>query len=528
MRVRAAPPPTTGGSSEGPLALLLRARRFRVAADAEIVRANLLQFGAEVGGDAPVFIGHGRPPPAMPSLCLGEHAATLGPGSGGFVNLLDQIVAWHAPVTKLPRRGKLAAVVARPDDLPDFVTLAVQRDLGLSWIISTGAGDPASVLRFLNADRQTEAILFAPDPALDGRTLRAALGVKPVALFGGSPLVQALVRRGHGAVTDRLLDWLLAAELLRAPQLAAPTSRVIVVGGGGGFVRRAFESAGASRALEVVDGPAALGEALAAGGAEGAAIVLHTGPLAVPESWRERALLLDWSGGDVLDALAIQLRDRAQPAQPTPEVTIDRALRDRVRAEIDVELDDHECKRLLKAYGARVTRQAPTNTPTGALKLARTIGLPVVLVRQDHEKLCASLPEVRQQAALLLDLPPDERETRLQLPPSIMVRERVPESPRSRIKVHFDRELGPLLRVGGDVGLLPLDGEEARRLAAATQARRAVAQAQVASLLYVIGRVAVEERVAFELELFISPEPIIVKAEGRRRPARDGEPEDEP
>ena len=63
---------------------------------------------------------------------------------------------------------------------------------------------------------------------------------------------------------------------------------------------------------------------------------------------------------------------------------VDKELAARVRAEIDGALSDHDAKRLLKAYGARVTRQAPTNTPTGAVKLAKQIGVPCLLAVGDR------------------------------------------------------------------------------------------------------------------------------------------------
>lgn len=525
MRARPAPPPQSGGPTDGALALLLRARRFAVSRDAETVRENLTTFGAELGNDAPVWIGRGRPPSGLPTLSLGEHEGTLGPLSGGFVNVLDQIVAWHAPLAKLPRKGKLAIVVALADDLPDVVVLAAQRELGISWVVSTGAGDPTAVLRFLNADRATDAILFAPSPDIDGRGLRAVIGAKPIALFGGSPLVQAMVRRGGGTVTDKLIDWWLAGELLREPRFAAPDARLGLLGGGAGFVRKTLADAGLARELHTIDSARELSAWVDAGPP---AIVLHTGPLPVDGALRDRTLCLDWSSGEVLPALATLLHERNRAPVAAPLVTIDRVLRDRVREEIDVELDDHEAKRLLKAYGARVTRQAPTNTPTGATKLARTIGLPVTLGRQGQERVCATLPEVKQQAALLLDLPPDEREQRLRLPASVMVRERVADAPRSRLRITFDRELGGVVRVGNELGILPLDASECLRLASATLARRAADQAQVGALLYVIARAAVEERVAFDLELFVGAEPMVVKADGRKRPPSGGEPEDEP
>src|SRR5207248_613893 len=112
---------------------------------------NLSAYGGEVAGDAPAWIGLGRPPAEAPSVALGEYPGTLGPSSFGFLNNVGGVAALDAPLPSLPRRGSLALVVGRRDALPDLGPLALARNLGVSWIVSVGDGDPAEALAFLAA-----------------------------------------------------------------------------------------------------------------------------------------------------------------------------------------------------------------------------------------------------------------------------------------------------------------------------------------------------------------------------------------
>src|SRR3954468_2041812 len=130
-----APPPTRGPDSTV-LSALLRARRFRLGAGTDRVRANLQAHGGEVAADAAPWIGEARPPADAPSVALGAFPGTLGPSSFGFLNNVGGVAALDAPVPALPRKGGLALVVPRRDALPDVVPLALARGLGISWIIS--------------------------------------------------------------------------------------------------------------------------------------------------------------------------------------------------------------------------------------------------------------------------------------------------------------------------------------------------------------------------------------------------------
>jgi hypothetical protein len=185
----------------------------------------------------------------------------------------------------------------------------------------------------------------------------------------------------------------------------------------------------------------------------------------------------------------------------------DRELVARVRAEADTALSDHDAKRLLKAYGARVTRQAPTNTPTGAVKLAKQIGVPCLLSAGAEERVADTVADVRRIAALLLQ----EVDGNL---PSVMVRERFPEVPRARVKIAPEKGLGPTMRVGTACALLPLTRADALALAAATPARRAADQRTLGELLAKIAACAVDEEVSFDVELYVGAEPAVLAAAG--------------
>src|SRR5262249_14932216 len=103
---------------------------------------------------------------------------------------------------------------------------------------------------------------------------------------------------------------------------------------------------------------------------------------------------------------ALLLALAAPPVEPgggRGPARIEKELAHKVRAEVgDGVLGDHDAKRLLKAWGARVTKQAPTPTPTRAVNLATQIGLPVDLALGDDARVVGSLVEVRRIAALML------------------------------------------------------------------------------------------------------------------------------
>ncbi|HEX4461410.1 MAG TPA: hypothetical protein VIA18_25690, partial [Polyangia bacterium] len=163
-------------------------------------------------------------------------------------------------------------------------------------------------------------------------------------------------------------------------------------------------------------------------------------------------------------------------------------------------------------YGARVTRQAPTNTPTGATKLAKQIGVPCILATATEERVAETMADVRRLAALLL-----QSFDATEAMPSVMVRERFPEAPRAKVKIAPEKGLGLTLRIGTACALLPLTRADAMTLAAATPARRAADQRAVAELLIKVASCAADEDVTFDLELYVGAEPAVLSATGELR-----------
>jgi hypothetical protein len=178
-----------------------------------------------------------------------------------------------------------------------------------------------------------------------------------------------------------------------------------------------------------------------------------------------------------------------------------------VRSESETKLSDHDAKRLLKAYGVRVSRQAPTNTPTGAVKIAKQIGVPVQLSTTREARIAETVADVRRIAALLLQALEDAN-------PSVMVRECFAEAPRAAVRVFAEKGLGLTMQVADACALLPLSRADSQQLAASTAARRAADQRALAELLQKISACAVEENALFELALFVGAEPAVVSAIG--------------
>jgi hypothetical protein len=301
---------------------------------------------------------------------------------------------------------------------------------------------------------------------------------------------------------------------------------VWIAGGGEAWVRSELARYEIDAPVCVLDerDSDALASAVAAVAAPRLVIVIGAGvtvPAAPPDV---RVVAADTSHPEqvsrLLKALGVELRRRV--GGPTAAVIagasvepVDPALAARVRAESDGMLRDHDCKRLLKAWGLRVSRQGPTGTPTGAVKLARMIGLPAVIARGDEERVAETLPEVRRLAALLLERPDEDGGAGAR---SVMVRERYPDAPRARVRVATERGVGTTMKVSDAVALLPLDAAEAAHLAQRAGVRRTGDQRTLAALLIQLGACALAENATFEVELFVGGEPAVVRASGSLRP----------
>jgi len=540
----------TSGPSGTQLGALFGARRFRLGPGAERVAANLALHGGEVAGDAAPFIAATRPPVDAPSVALGPHVGTLGPRSFGFLNVVGGVAALDAPIPALPRRGRVGLVVPAREALPDVVPLWLARGLGMTFVISVGDGDPAEAIAFLSSDPATEALALVLGPGARGASLRQVLGAKPAVVWTEDALCRAVARRAGAAVVDGLDAWLARAALLDAGIAPGARVRVVVRGGGRAYVERLVRAAGLEAPVAAVDERAAdeLVPELNAAAREGQAVVVVAGAVdagpvagAIPDGG-PRVLDADLRHPEALSALLGALAEPAAPDDDDGRAKArrpdDRALRDRVRAEVDgAPLTDHDAKRLLKAWGARVSRQAPAPTPTGAVKLAKTIGLPVTLLAGDERRVAETLPEVRQAATMLLGEAALHRGT-LGAVPSVLVREHFPDQPRARVVVAHAEGLGLVLRVETHparardgrgaaepisvderdaYALLPLGARDAALLAAAAGARRAPVERALAELLARVAACADAERCELELELYVGSDPAVVGAAGRLR-----------
>ena len=516
-------PPPTQGPTSSTLFALLSARRFRLGAGTDRVAENLRQFGGELAQDATAVIGQGRAPVDSPSVALGPHAGTLGPRSFGFLNNGGQIAALDGPVPAMPRRGRLGLILPTRDALPDVVPLCLAHDLGVTFIVSVGDGDPGEALRFLAHQRDTEVLAVVLGAGQDAASLRGALGAKPAVVLGAEGLCRAVARRVGAHVVDRLDEWLAMAALLDAGVPLGGPARVVVAGGGRALVAAEVAAAGLQAEIVAVEDErdhAALRAAVHA--VPKLPVVVVAGALAaleLPDGLRP--LICDLRHPEAMRTLFRALAEVPTEAVPAELVCSDASLRDKVRAEIEDlignDLGDHDLKRLLKAWAVRVTRQAPTNTPTGAQNLARTVGLPVQLVGGGETRVAESMPEVRQLATLLLQKQSDL--------PSVLVRERFPDAPRARVRVTTQRGLGLVISVE-DLGqrsadgspdsaaLVPLTDDDALRLAAAAGARRAGPERAVADLLLRIAAAADGERLHLDLEIYVGAEPAVVDATG--------------
>ena len=520
-------PPPTRGPTETTLHTLLLARRFRAAAGGERVAQNLVAHGAEVGPDAAAWIGDGTPPREAPSLSLGPFPGSLGPHSYGFLNNADAVAALDLPrIERLPPVGSLGVVVTTRAALPDLIPLFCARELPISWIISVGDGDPSEVISFLSEDAGTDAIALALGPGTRAAGLRESLGAKPCVVLGGDAVDRAVARRAGAHVVDRIGEWIALAALLGTGASVDAPLEIWVSGGGLAWVKTEAERYALAAAVTHLEesNPDALHQALEQAQPPRSIVVVGA---TLPDERELRAELAEGVAlmrvdtrqpeqvSRLLKALARErAHRRAETAQTVaaPLRAFDPDMVTRVRAETEGTLNDHDCKRLLKAWGLKVTRQAPTGTPTGAVKVARLIDLPVMLARGDDERLAESLPEVRRIAGLLLEQESEE-------PRSVMIRERFPDAPRTRVKITAERGVGLLMRIGDSIALLPLDEAESLRLAQHTGARRSADQRAVAAVLASIGAAAIAESAVFDLELYVGAEPVVLRASGSLRRA---------
>jgi hypothetical protein len=576
------------------LAQLLRARSFCLAGSGALfarIAANLQATGGSVDEEAAAWIGQGTPPAGRIALSLGAAAGALGPHSFGFLNNLDGIAPLAAPLGERPRRGSIAWVVPRRDALPEVLPLLCGRGLGVSWLISVGDGDPADVLRFLGLDPATSGILLALGRGTRAQSLLQSLGDKPVVLLEPSPLppkegslVRAVARRSGAVIAGSLEEWLAHAALIDSAALPPSEERgkgrsaksagrrlraaVVVAGAGGDFVAsevaRLRVPQRAQLSVRTVDSeePELIAAALAQAASEAQLVVLCGAADLIAEHEAPGSLLrVDSAQPERLRAL---LQALAVPTQllgddkPWKSV-VDRGRLEGVLADLppplyvggaavsDEVLGDHDLKRLLHAYGARVSRQAPANTTTAALRILGKLSLPVELVpvvapQADVELLlsaesgsrvsCASQAELKRQTALLLSRSPH-----------VLLRETLAPAPKLRLQAGPERSLGgaAVMRLGrldGDSGrgaasfeavLLPLKQGEARQLAeqllSSSIGDAACDAKALCELLAGVAACVGDNALSVDLVVHLAKEPVIAHAAGvlKRRAGRSPE-----
>jgi hypothetical protein len=505
-----------------PLEELLASSHFRLGPHTARVAKNLELHGGVADEGAVAWIGADLPPLGAPSVSLGEARGTLGPHSFGFLDNQRGVAPLAAPLLVRPRLGPVALVCARREALVDVGPLAVAHDLGVSWILSVGDGDPEEALEFLGRDAATRAVLLSPGAGARPGML-GVLGDKPVAVLGGEPLLRAAVRRRAGSLSTEDVEEWLAFGLLAETEVGTPR-RVLALVAGGGAAQITQMARTARLDLRVVpvddDEPEEL-EAAVRRAAEETDLLLVAGIQRAALPHTERPVLsLDVTAPERVRALLTVLAGRCAPvAPPLPQVRADRKRAQAIVAEAGGVLGDHDTKRVLNVYGVRVSRQAPASSHTAALRVAQQVGFPVDVVvppeaRRDADGLrkgtsealvrrAAAAPDLRRAAGILL-----EEAT------FVLVREAFAETPRARLAVRHESGLGLVAHIGEERAVLPLDRADVSCLA------RAAAGGEGQALLDFLVRIAVateELNLELDLEMYVGDEPVVLSASARRR-----------
>ncbi|MFO0574209.1 MAG: hypothetical protein U1A78_09435 [Polyangia bacterium] len=554
------------------LAQLLRARSFAVEGEAPSVqrlRANVQAGPGELLSDAAVWIGTGAPPADRLSVSLGEYAGTLGPNSFGFLNNLDGIAPLAAPMAERPRRGSIALIVPRRDALPEVVPLLCGHSLGISWLISVGDGDPSEALRFLTLDPATTGVLLALGRGARAQTLLGAAPDKPLVVLEppglrDAVLVRAAARRLGARWVGDLEEWLAHGALLESgvpptnteapPRTASRRSprnkaraAVLVLGAGADLVASEALRLGLPAPVRVdPDDSEAVAAALqaAARAAEvlvlcGAPELLPAGPAGLPTVKADPAQP---------QALRAVLQAVASPARQPGDERLIHAAADAGRVESvladlppplyigaeavsDEALSDQDTKRLLHAYGVRVTRQAPASTVTAALRIFGKLDGPTLIVPglgplPDTAALAAA--EAREAAVCDTQAAVKRHTSSLLARHAyVILREALPASPRARIVVGPERGLGAVLRMAPsslpgassgeerwEAALVPMQQGEARELAAQLACAHGCDAAGLERLLGQVASCASEHALQLDLTLHPADEPTVTLATG--------------
>ncbi len=521
------------------LSQLLHSTQFAVKSNsASIVQRisqNVQMFGGSLDEHAGVYIGDEAPSDA-PWISLGEQSGTLGPYSVGFINNLKGIAPWAAPMAERPKKGTTAVIIPKRDALPDIVPLLCKQGLGVSWVISVGDGDPSEAMQFLSYDPGTRGILLALGKGTKAMTLHNALGKKPAALleidtpsgsWKESSLLRAVARRAGTPVVTSLEEWmahgyLLAAGVFQTEASSKKPISIFVVGGGKDFVAKEAKKnhLPPPKALDIQD-PQEIAVAMTQASLKSQYILLCGDKQELPQV-QAACPVLQVDPGQPEQLRALFQATAYQPLLKTETVSFavktDETLLSNVQnslppplykskgEEMTEVLSDHDTKRFLHAYGVRVSRQAPANSVTAALRIAAKIEYPVALLSADltKESTCKNQTELKHQATLLLAKHSH-----------VIVREYVSDPARIELKITQEKGHQSFLWLQQDAAFLPLWKGEAKEMALKVAEKHP--NVSVKKFAEALGRISAcshAHQLLLRLELCPTEDPVVVKAEG--------------
>lgn len=519
------------------LSKLLHSRQFQIDTKNEVAKkwllGNLQSWGGEADPEAGIYVGD-APMADTPSVGLLDKGGILGPRSFGFLNNLQGIAPFAAPLSKRPRLGSVAVVVPRREALPEIIPLLCKHNLGISWVISVGDGDPAEVVQFLQADPSTQGVLLACGKGTKAISLQTALGPKKTAVLSFDDalphtkealLYQAVARRAGAVVAQSLEEWLAHGALFeRASSTPTPrkhTACLVVVGAGLNWVTTEAKKVNLPKPLHVEQGDeVALQSAVKKAAQLAQAVIVCGDPAetsmlsALPGA---AVLPVDGAELDQVRAVIKAAAARALPADDKPVlIKPDATLLANVVTSLppplyttqglqsEETLSDHDAKRLLYAYGVRVSRQAPAGTVTAVLRVVTKLGLPVTLwdPTLSVSALCTSVSEVKRHAPLFLNRYP-----------YLLVQEKQPDGAVDSLHVVREKQIGPVLYSKTQAVLLPVRKEEAMQMATTLAPSQFHAVSLLADLITQISACAEKEQVrSLSVDICLAEAPVVIRA----------------
>ena len=192
--------------------------RDRMRSVLEDCRASGVQAAivvADTSGDEAAELGR-----ELLSFSTRTGILVCGPNCLGMVNVTDRIPAYCGPIGSVVKSGGVGVISQSGGNASAFIDGAAQRNLGLSYVISSGNESClafADYLEYLTDDHGTQVICgyveHIEDPArFAAAAVRAARAGKPVVVIkiGGTPQgrMAALAHTGSLSGPDELVDTL--------------------------------------------------------------------------------------------------------------------------------------------------------------------------------------------------------------------------------------------------------------------------------------------------------------------------------